>query len=70
MIWGSPLHWYGQREKGCHSMSSIYLNLYDNKEKLKLVGMQEIEINILLRAGDWRRACFRIDSSICSFFIL
>lgn len=51
-------------------MSSIYLNLYDHKEKLKLVGMQEIEINILLRAGDWRRACFRIDSSICSFFIL
>lgn len=48
-------------------MSSIYLNSYDNKEKLKLVGIQEIEINILLHAGDWRRACFRIASSICSF---
>lgn len=58
---------YGKRGV-INFMCSINLNSYHNKEKLKLVGIQEIEINILLYRGEWRRrACFRIASSICSF---
>lgn len=57
---------YGKRGV-INFMCSINLNSYHNKEKLKLVGIQEIEINILLHRGDWRRrACFRIANGICS----